>query len=205
MPPLWLSALDMTAVFVFAVSGALLGGRAGRDAFGMLIAAFATGVGGGALRDLLLDRPVFRIDDAHYPVIACAATALVWAFGARLERINRPLSWAYAAGLAVAAPLGLAAAQAEDAAIPVQVPLCVVTATFGGLMRDVLCGARPMIPHRDIDATAAIAGVGAGAAAAALGLSPPLSGLVCGAVVFGVRALAILRRWESPVWLGHAP
>ncbi|SEA15855.1 trimeric intracellular cation channel family protein [Rubrimonas cliftonensis] len=205
MTPLWLSALDMAAVFVFAVSGALLGGRARMDAFGMLVAAFVTGVGGGTLRDLLLDRPVFWLVDARYLAAAMAATALVWLFGARLERLSRPLSWADALGLAIAAPLGLAAARSVGAVWPVQIAMAVVTGTFGGLTRDLLCGARPMILHREIYATAVAAGAAVGVLADAAGAHPYVSGAACGASVFAVRAAAILRGWESPQWRGHAP
>jgi uncharacterized membrane protein YeiH len=198
------AAADLAAVFVFGVSGALLAGRKGLDLFGMFVAAFVTGVGGGTLRDLLLDRPVFWTADGRYLLAAAVATAAVFAWGPWFEARGRALSWADALGLAVAAPLGVAAARETGASWPILVAMGVATASFGGVIRDLLCGAPPMILHREVYATAAMAGAAANVAAFAATGSHAGAAALCAAVTFGVRAGAILRGWSAPRYRGPA-
>lgn len=195
---------DLAAVFVFGVSGAILAGRKGLDLFGMFIAAFVTGVGGGTLRDLLLDRPVFWIGDGRYLVAAMLATAAVFVWGPWFEARGRALSWADAFGLAVAAPLGVAAAREMGAAWPILIAMGVATASFGGMIRDVLCGAPPMILHREVYATAAMAGCAANVLAFAATGSHELAAGLCAAVTFGVRAGALRWGWSAPRYRGPA-
>jgi len=198
------AAADLAAVLVFAVSGALLAGRKGLDLFGMFVAAFVTGVGGGTLRDLLLDRPVFWTADGRYLVAAMVATAAVFVWGPWVEARSRALSWADALGLAVAAPLGVAAARETGAAWPILVAMGVATASFGGMIRDVLCGAPPMILHREVYATAAMAGCFANVLGHAATGSDALAAILCAAVTFGVRAGAIRYGWSAPRYGGPA-
>ncbi|TVQ53340.1 MAG: trimeric intracellular cation channel family protein [Rhodobacteraceae bacterium] len=199
-----IAVLDLVAVFVFAVSGAILAGRRGLDVFGMFVAAFVTGVGGGTVRDVLLDRPVFWLGDGRYLAAALAATALVFVAGARVERINRPLAWADAAGLAVATPLGVAAARVEGVDWPIMIAMGVVTATFGGMIRDVLCREPPMILHREVYATAALGGAAVNVVVAAATGDPWAAVAACAATVFAIRAGAIVFGWKAPGWRGGA-
>ena len=197
------AALDLVAVFVFALSGALLAGRKGLDVFGMFVAAVVTGVGGGTLRDVLLDRAVFWLADGRWLAAAMAATAVVFVFGQVIERREKPLRWIDAMGLAVATPLGVAAARAEGADWTIMIAMGVITASFGGMIRDVLCGAPPMILHREVYALAALGGAAVnlvvydvtdGGRWAAAG--------TCAAATFAIRAGAILRGWSAPQWRG---
>jgi uncharacterized membrane protein YeiH len=197
-----LAALDLGAVFVFAVSGAILAGRSGLDLFGMFVCAFVTGVGGGTIRDVLLDRPVFWLADGRYLLAAMAATAIVWWFGARIERLDKPLRWADALGIALATPLGVAAARSVGAEIPIQIAMGVVTASFGGMVRDVLCGAPPMILHREVYATAALGGAAVNVAVYALQAGPLAAAAACAAATFAIRAGAIAYGWSAPGWRG---
>lgn len=198
-----IAALDLLAVFVFAVSGALLAGRKGLDVFGMFVAAVTTGVGGGSLRDVLLDRPVFWLGDGRYLAAAMAATALIYAFGRQIERREKPLRWIDAMGLAVATPLGVAAARAEGADWTIMIAMGVITASFGGMIRDVLCGAPPMILHREVYALAALGGAAANLAAFGLtGGDAWAAALACAGVTFAIRAGAIRRGWSAPRWRG---
>ncbi len=198
-----IAALDLLAVFVFAVSGALLAGRKGLDVFGMFVAAVTTGVGGGTLRDVLLDRPVFWLGDGRYLAAAMAATALIYAFGRQIERREKPLRWIDAMGLAVATPLGVAAARAEGADWTIMIAMGVITASFGGMIRDVLCGAPPMILHREVYALAALGG--AAVNLAVFGLTDGdawAAALACAGATFAIRAGAIRHGWSAPRWRG---
>jgi uncharacterized membrane protein YeiH len=193
-----IAVLDLVAVFVFAVSGALLAGRKQMDVFGMFVVAFATGVGGGTIRDVLLDRPVFWMIDGRYLAAAMLATAMVFFLGARIERRTRPLAWADALGLAVAVPLGVAAARSVDAAWPITLAMGVLTGSFGGVIRDLLCGEPPMILHREVYATAALAGAAANIGAFAASSDPVVAAATCAATTFVVRGAAIQRGWQAP-------
>jgi uncharacterized membrane protein YeiH len=202
MSPQAVAIFDLIAVAVFAVSGAILAGRKGLDLFGMFVAAFVTGVGGGTLRDVLLDRPVFWLADGRYLAAALAATALVFAAGARIERLHRPLAWADAAGLAVAVPLGVAAAREAGVDWPLVIAMGVVTGSFGGVIRDILCGEPPMVLHREVYATAALGGAAVNVAVFATSEHRWAAAFACAAVTFAIRAGAIRYGWSAPRWPG---
>ncbi len=196
------AVFDLLAVFVFAVSGALLAGRRGLDVFGMFVCAFVTGVGGGTLRDMLLDRPVFWLEDGRYLAAALVATAIVFWVGARIERLNHPLAWADAAGLAVATPLGMAAARSVEAHWTIAIAMGVVTACFGGVIRDLLCREPPMVLHREVYATAALGGAAADMAMWQTTGSELAAAATCVATTFAIRAGAIRYGWSAPRWRG---
>lgn len=150
--------LDLFGVAVFAVSGALAAGRKGMDVFGVIVIAVVTAVGGGTIRDVLLDRPILWINDPTYlyVIIAAAGSILVY------TRFRRPprnsLLIADAFGLAVFTALG--AQSAELAGVPdvIVVIMGAITGAAGGVLRDVLCAEIPLILRREIYATASIAG-----------------------------------------------
>lgn len=154
--PFW---LDATGVFVFALSGALTASRKELDIVGFLLVATVTGIGGGTLRDLLLGRdPVFWIAQPEYLYVTAAAAVLVYFTAHLVERRYPILLWAAAVGLALFAVLGARIALLTGTGPVVAVVMGVMTATMGGLIRDVLCGERPLILAKEIYATAAFAG-----------------------------------------------
>lgn len=154
-----LRILDLAGVGVFAISGALAAGRKSLDLLGVVVIAMVTAIGGGTLRDILLNRPPFWLDDPLFiSVIVAAALATVL-----IVRFVRPpekaLQLADAFGLAL---FSISGAQiAESAGLPgvTVVVMAVITAVFGGVLRDVLCAEIPMILRKgNIYATAVIAG-----------------------------------------------
>lgn len=151
--------LDLLGVAVFAVSGALAAGRKGLDWLGVLVISVVTAVGGGTLRDLLLNRhPIFWIADAVYLPVIGLASFLTLAY----VRLHKPPGKA----LLIADALGLAFFTINGTQIAESVGLhpviCVVMGTMtgsaGGAVRDVLSAQVPLILRRDIYATAAISG-----------------------------------------------
>lgn len=199
-----LPVLDFIGVAVFAVSGALAAGRKRMDLLGVLVLAMATAVGGGTLRDLLLDRqPIFWLQDATYVwVIAGAALATVL-----FARVAHPSMRVVQGALLVADALGLAlfaisgARIAERAGMPAVaiVILGTMTGSAGGAVRDVLANEVPLVLRRgELYASAAIAGIVVYLALARLGAPPP-AGTLCGmAVVAAVRLSAIWWRLSLP-------
>jgi uncharacterized membrane protein YeiH len=197
--------IEAAGVAVFALTGALVAARKGMDPFGFILLATVTGVGGGTLRDLLLGRPVAWVE-APLSVIICTAVALsAWAIAylrpGRMDgwSAKRLLIWADAAGLALFAVSGTQKALAAGVPPLSAVALGAVTASFGGILRDILAGDRAMVLwSRDFYVTAAAAGAGATAVLTTMGFSAPivmLGGLAAG---FGLRAGSILLGWSFP-------
>lgn len=197
--------LEAAGVVVFALTGALVAARKRMDPFGFILLATVTGVGGGTLRDLLLDRRVFWIE-APADVMLCTAVALTaWAIAYCKPGMldgwgaKRLLIWADAAGLALFAVVGAQKGLAAGVPIPSAIAFGAMTGTFGGIIRDILAGDRPMVLwSRDFYVTAAAAGAGATVALAQLGLDPNLVMLGGVAIGFGLRAGSILFGWSFP-------
>ncbi|MGE7470755.1 trimeric intracellular cation channel family protein [Bosea sp. NPDC003192] len=197
--------LEAAGVVVFALTGALVAARKRMDPFGFILLATATGVGGGTLRDLLLDRRVFWIE-APSDVMLCTAVALAaWAVAYAKPGMldgwgaKRLLIWADAAGLALFAVIGAQKGLAAGVPIPSAIAFGAMTATFGGIIRDIIAGDRPMVLwSRDFYVTAAAAGAGATVGLAQMGLAPVLVMLGGIAAGFGLRAGSILFGWSFP-------
>lgn len=184
--------LDLFGVAVFAVSGALTAGRKSMDLFGVVVISVITAIGGGTVRDVLLDRhPVFWISDTTYLIVILAAAGATLVY----VRFRRPpggsLLVADAFGLAVFTFIGAQAAYEAGVSSLIVVLMGAITGVAGGVMRDVLCNEVPLILRREIYATAAIAGATLyvvleviGASGLALSL-PPI------ATVFALRLAAL--------------
>ncbi len=194
--------LGMLGVGVFAASGALATGRKNFDLFGVVVIAVVTAVGGGTLRDLLLDRhPIFWVEDPTHLTVILVAAALTLAY----VRFRRPPR----ASLAVADALGLAlfsisgAQVAEQKGLPALtvVVMGTVTGAAGGVLRDVLSGEVPLLLRQtDLYATAAIAGVIVYLASQAVGLGHEPASYLGMAVVAGLRFAAIRWKLRLPVF-----
>lgn len=196
-----LPLLDWAGIAVFAASGALVASRKQMDAVGFVLIAVVTGFGGGTLRDLLLGRtPIFWLGRPELLGIAAAAGLLVFFTAHLVESRYRALLWADAVGLALFAVVGAEIALIAGADPWAAVLLGVVTATGGGIIRDVICNELPLILRREIYITAAAV---AAASYVALRLAPLPRDIALPAGIalgFGLRALAILRGWSLPAY-----
>lgn len=158
-PETILYVLDLFGTAVFAVSGALAAGRRRMDLFGALVIAAVTAVGGGTVRDLILDRhPVFWIQDLRYLAVIAGAGGLTFAYTSFFRPPRQSLEVADAFGLAVFSVVGARVALDAGAPPVVVVIMSAVTATVGGMVRDVLCDETPLILREEIYATAALTG-----------------------------------------------
>lgn len=196
-----LRALDLLGIAIFAASGALVASRKQLDAVGFVLIGMVTGFGGGTVRDLLLGRtPLFWLRQPELPAIAAAAALLVFFFAHRVESRFKALLWADAMGMALFAVLGAEIALIAGAEAWAAVLLGTVTATAGGILRDVICDEVPLILRKEIYITAAAA---AALAYVALRLAPlPRDwSLIAGiALGFGIRGAAIWRGWSLPAF-----
>jgi uncharacterized membrane protein YeiH len=190
--------MDLFGVVVFAISGALAADRRGMDLFGFVAIALLPAVGGGTVRDMVLDAPVFWVHDPLYLwLIAVAAVATFFA-APLIKRVERTLLWADAIGLAAFCVAGTAKALALTGSVTIAVAMGVVTAVLGAIIRDVVCNEIPLVLRQDIYATAAFAGAIAYVAAVGLGLGPVQSGWLGGAICFAVRGSAMIWGWSLP-------
>jgi uncharacterized membrane protein YeiH len=190
--------LDLFGVFVFGLSGALAADRRGMDLFGFVAIALLPAIGGGTVRDIVLDVPVFWVADPIYLWLILGAAVITFAAAPYIHRIERWLVWADAVGLSVFCVAGAAKAFPLTQSPTVAVAMGVVTAVLGGIVRDVVCNEIPLVLRQDIYATAAFAGALAYVALAAIGIALPLCLWLGAAICFAVRASAIVWGWSLP-------
>ncbi len=196
--------LDFVGVAVFAATGALAASRRQLDIVAFVFFAAMTGVGGGTLRDLLLGVPVFWIANPAYVAVAVAVAVLVYFTAHLMESRYRVLLWADAVGLSAYAVMGAAKALAAGAPPGISVAMGVMTATFGGILRDVVAQEPSVMLRREVYITAALAGAALFEVAARAGA--PFWAAAAGgfAVAFAVRAGALMRGWTLPVYRPRA-
>lgn len=191
--------LDLIGVGVFAVSGVLVAAHAGMDLLGGLALAALTAIGGGTLRDLLLNRhPIFWVKDARYLWVILAAAGLTMIYIAFFPPPGHGFLIADALGLALFAISGAQIAQAQGLSWLIVVLMGTMTGTAGGMLRDVMSARVPLIFQQDLYATAAIAGVVAYLVLQKLGAPRNV------AVSVGV-AMILLTRLLAVVWGMHLP
>lgn len=185
-----LSLFDWAGIFVFALSGGLMAVRQQFDILGIIIIAWLPAIGGGTLRDILLDQPVFWLDD---PIALSLATlAGIAAFiGPEFWARIKALVWIDAMGLALFAVVGASKAAALGHGFLICTLMGTMTATAGGLIRDVVCNETPLLLRKEVYATAAIFGASSYYIAQQAGMSPSLA-LALGAVIaFVTRGLSL--------------
>lgn len=205
MPSL-LVTLDLVGIFVFAISGALVGVRKEYDVFGVLVLAGTTGLGGGFLRDVLIDAtPPAALADWRYLLVPVAAGLLTFGFHGPLGRRERLINIFDAFGLALFCVTGALKAS-EYGLGPVPAALMgMVTGIGGGMLRDLLAGRAPVVFRAELYATPALLG-GAIAVVGRDQLGLPLvvvasaGGLTC----LVLRLLAMWRDWHAPLPTGPA-
>lgn len=194
-------ALELTGLFAFAMSGALMAIRRDFDVIGIAFLAVITALGGGILRDVVLgDTPPPAFTEWEYLVVPLAGAAVTFFAHAALERLMRALLVFDAAGLGLFCVTGTVKALDYGLAPVAAAALGVTTAVGGGLLRDVIARETPALfrPDTELYAVPAIAGALLVAVAWELDAYEPVLGAAAAAAVFGLRLLAIKRDWRAP-------
>lgn len=193
------SVLDWLGIVAFAVSGAVVASRKKMDIVGFIILGTVTGIGGGTLRDLLLGlAPVFWVREPLY-LITCGVVSAAMFF---LPRISdggfRVLLWLDAVGLALFAVTGAEKALLTGAGPVVAIAMGVITASFGGIIRDVLGNESPTVLSSEVYVTAAALGASAYVILVMIGVERDFA--LGGALAAGLalRAVAIVKSWSLP-------
>ena len=151
----FLNAIDVLGTIAFAISGAFAAIEKRLDPFGVIIIAFATAIGGGTLRDVLVGNlPVawLRNDVTIYVILFTAVTVML--FGAYVKHLAKPLFLFDALGLGTFTIVGIEIALQYNFSAGICIALGTVTACFGGVIRDVLLNKVPLIFHKEIYALA---------------------------------------------------
>ena len=195
--------LDLCGTFVFAVAGAYRATRHGLDLLGVMVLAVATGVGGGLIRDMLIGAtPAASLQDEAY-LIACLLGGVLVLFAApRVEKSWRVVMIADAIGLGVFAAIGAAKAHAYGLG-PIGVSMmAALTATGGGVVRDVLVREVPAIVRHDFYATAALLGGFVFLVVTHAGVAEPLALLAAMLTTTGLRFWAMYGNLHLPTFGG---
>ncbi|GLQ96303.1 trimeric intracellular cation channel family protein [Dyella mobilis] len=185
--------LDLIGVAVFAVSGVLVAAHSGMDLLGGFALAALTAIGGGTLRDVLLNRhPIFWIRDARYLLVILIAASLTMVYVAFLPPPGYSLLIADALGLALFAISGAQIAESEAHSPLIVVLMGAMTGTAGGMLRDVMSARVPLIFQQDLYATAAVGGVVVYLILQKVGAPRTFAVCVGVAVILGLRMLAVM-------------
>lgn len=203
----WVTLLDYGSVVIFALTGALVASRAQLDPIGFLFFGCLTALGGGTVRDVLLDRnPIFWIAQPSYIGVACIAALVVFFTAHLVESRYRVLIWLDSFALAMAVAAGVGVALSLDQPAPIVVLMGVITGCMGGLMRDVVVDEVPFVLKQgELYVCAALAGSAAAWVAQFYGIQEGYA-LGIGAVgTWTLRAGSLAFGWRLPTYKARPP
>ncbi|MCG7624103.1 trimeric intracellular cation channel family protein [Epibacterium sp. Ofav1-8] len=203
----FLTLLDYASVIVFAASGAMVASRAQLDIVGFAFIACLTAVGGGTVRDVLLDRhPVFWVGDPMPILLASGVAVLVFFTAHLVESRLRWVIWLDTFALAIAVPAGTGAAMELGHGPVIVVLMGMATGSLGGLLRDVVCNELPLVLKQgELYISCAMAGAIVAVTLIWLGLAPGSALIGCAAVTWATRAGSLAFGWHLPVYKPRPP
>jgi uncharacterized membrane protein YeiH len=193
--------LDYAGIAVFAATGALAASRKQLDIIGFIFLAAVTGIGGGTLRDLILGQvPVFWVANPDYIVVTSVVAVIVFFTAHLVESRYRLLLWLDAIGLAAYSVLGAAKGLAATGSPTVAVITGVMTATFGGILRDLLAGEPSVLLRPEIYVTAALAGAAVFTFAGGMEIPETTAAILAFLAALAVRGGALRFGWTFPTY-----
>ena len=196
---LFITTIEVLGTIAFAISGIRLAAAKRFDWFGAYVVGLVTAIGGGTVRDVLLDIPVFWMLSFRYLAVTGLSLDAVIIFRQDLVRGMRTLFIFDAIGLALFVVVGIQKTLAAGYPMWVAIVMGIITGSFGGIIRDILINDEPLFFRKDIYATACLAG---GVAYYLVSLTnAPLwvpQG-ICAATIVGLRVLAVLYNWSLPI------
>lgn len=197
MESTFLLIIEAIGTFAFAISGIRLAAYKNFDLFGAYTIGLVTAIGGGTLRDLLLDIPVFWMQTWIYLAITGVALVVVILFRRILISMNRMLFIFDTVGLALFVVIGI---QKSLVIYPMWVAMVmgVITGSFGGVVRDILINEEPLFFRKDIYATACLAGGFAYWISNSIGWSDVTSQILCAVTIILLRMCALRFNWSLP-------
>jgi len=195
-----LLALALTGTFAFALNGSLTALRAARlDIVGGVALGMITALGGGIIRDVLLDSlPPATFSDWRYLAVAAGGGLITFVFGRRLERLNTPIILLDAVGMSLFAVTGASKAIGLGLGPAQAVILGTITGVGGGTLRDVLIRQIPTVLRSELYAIPAMVGATITVAVSLLGAYGPATAIGAAAVCFGIRMLGVRFGLNAP-------
>jgi uncharacterized membrane protein YeiH len=188
----FIAGIGYFGLVVFAISGALAAGRFKMDPIGFMVLGTATAIGGGTIRDLLLDQPVSWIQSPDVLGLTVGVSLLTYFFIPGSTARWKAMTWFDALGLAAFSVAGAQASLTVNSDWSIAIAMGMISATGGGVIRDLLSNQQPFILRGELYASTALGGAATFVGLNALGAETPVSMISGFAVTFALRASAIL-------------
>ncbi|WP_370407848.1 trimeric intracellular cation channel family protein [Tenacibaculum dicentrarchi] len=192
-------ALDIAGTFAFAISGSLVAMKKDFDVFGVIIIAFVTAVGGGMIRDVLINaHPINWISDLNYIWTILTAVGFTFLFRSKIAPLRKTMFLFDTIGISVFTLLGLEKGLSYDLHPFVALVMGMVSAVFGGVLRDVLTRKVPLIFKKEIYASACLAGGVVYLILEEFNINKDLQFVIPTLVVFLIRSIVVKYKLELP-------
>jgi uncharacterized membrane protein YeiH len=193
--------LDLLGTASFAISGALFAINKKMDSFGVLIIAFVTAVGGGTLRDILINaNRITWMTDLNYVYTFIVAVIFAIIFRKKIGYLSKSMFLFDTIGLGIFTIIGTEIGLQNDYHPIISVSLGMITATFGGVIRDTLSNEIPLIFHKEIYATACILGSVTYLILKNFGVDQNLTHILTTLMVIAVRLVAVKFKLQLPTF-----
>ena len=191
--------LDLLGTASFAISGALFAINKKMDPFGVFIIAFVTAVGGGTFRDILIDRnPVTWMDNLSYVYTIVIAVIFAIIFRKKIGYLSKSLFLFDTIGLGIFTIIGTELGIQHNLHPIISIALGMITATFGGVIRDTLSNEVPLIFHKEIYATACIVGAITFLVLNRMHVEHNISYVITTSIVITIRLIAVKFKLKLP-------
>lgn len=191
---------DMIGIVACSISGTILAKHKKFDVFGCLLVSIVTAIGGGTVRDVILNRhPLFwMVDMSYLTVITISSLVMQIFFHPNSKRVNKFLRLSDTIGLSAFTLIGIKVADSMGTNVPVALLLGVITIIVGGIIRDMICNEIPLVLQQEIYITAALTGGILYFALHNLGVRDWVTDIATMSTIFTLRMLAIRYDWQFP-------
>lgn len=194
--------LDILGTMAFAISGTLTAINKRFDPFGVFIISFVTAVGGGTLRDVLIGRtPVSWMQDLNYVYAIIGATIFTILIRKRIDYLSTSLFLFDTIGLGIFTIIGTEIGIQQNLHPIISVALGVISATFGGVIRDILCNEIPIIFHKEIYASACIVGAITFLVLSNYNITININYVITSLIVITIRLIAVKFKLSLPTFI----
>lgn len=193
-------AFDMIGIIACSISGTILAKHKQFDVFGCLLVSIVTAIGGGTVRDVILDRhPLFwMVDMSYLTVITVTSLAFQVFFHPNSRHVDKLLKLFDTIGLSAFTLIGIKVAVSMGANIAVSLLLGVITIIVGGIIRDMICNEIPLVLQHEIYITPALLGGSLYFILPTFGISQWIVEIMTMLTIFIIRSLAIRYEWKFP-------
>lgn len=190
---------DMIGIVTCSISGTILAKHKKFDVFGCLLVSIVTAIGGGTVRDVILNRhPLFWMVDMSYLTVITISSLVMQIFFINSKRVNKFLRLSDTIGLSAFTLIGIKVADSMGTNVPVALLLGVITIIVGGIIRDMICNEIPLVLQQEIYITAALTGGTLYFALHNLGVRDWVTDIATMSTIFTLRMLAIRYDWQFP-------